>query len=309
MTRPLPPLRWDVDWLPDLRDRWCEELDLLLEDLADLAGRGRSRRDGVGELRVTSAEVVAATVQGRAARPYQVRLRLDGPGDLFAECSCPYAASEGDCKHVWAVADRLLACLQTEVAPPTAASPVEELARLLDAAAAVAEPEAADRYGRTTRIVWRARLTGVALPVVEPYEQQRRADGSWTAGRRVSFEQLSYYARVRPSPDVRAVGRLVEYLGPGLQMGVDGRRALEALEGAPGVVDADAPDRHLRVVRGEVAVRLLPDPDGLRLEAAVGHLPLAYPPEPADGACVAHDAAAGLVLVGRAPRRAAPRLG
>ncbi|MBX3471550.1 MAG: hypothetical protein KF878_32250, partial [Planctomycetes bacterium] len=104
------------------------------------------------------------------------------------------------------------------------------------------------------------------------------------------------------------MGRLAEYVGPGLHMGVDGRRALEALEGSPCVVDADAPERPLRVQRGEVAVRLLPDPAGLRLEAVVGHLPLTFPPEPADGACVAHDAVAGIVLVGRAPRRAVPLL-
>lgn len=303
---PPPSIRWDVEWTPSERALWLKEAQILRRLLSDLAQRGRARLAGVGELHVLSADEVRAPVRG--SRPYEVCLWIEDGEGLVGECTCPASGEEHLCKHMWAVLDRLLVALKAP-APVAAPAPggIDQLSRLLELALAVRDGDGSPGGRQAKRIVWRVRLTGTSLPVVEAYEQQRRDSGAWTPGRRVSLEQLGYYGRARDESDIRAVSRLIDHTGYGYGYGqaqVDGRLALEALEGSPRVVDADEPERALRVVRGEVAVRLAPDPAGLRLEAVVGDLPLTFAPEPSAGAAVAFDRAAGLVVVGRAPRRA-----
>ena len=192
---------------------------------------------------------------------------------------------------------------------PDADDPFAELARLFEVAASPHEPGPS---GPTTRFVWRVDWDR-EVPAVEPYEQRRNVDGTWTPGRKVPIDQLAFLATsqaAHPSPEVRAVGRLANVQGFSYsrQVSLDGRLALEALEGSPNVAATDDPDRPLSIRRGEVALRLAPQPKGLGVEPVVvcdaAALPLECPIEPTLGVAVARDPS-GLVLVARVASRAA----
>ncbi|MBX3471549.1 MAG: SWIM zinc finger family protein [Planctomycetes bacterium] len=180
MASSTPRIRWDVVWPPDVRELWREELEQLLCDLDYHESRGRSRLADIDELRVRSSHEVVAAVQGTSSRPYRVRLWLSPDEDAQGSCSCPYADDEGDCKHQWAVAASLAAALEAPaaLAAPSTTSPVDQLARLVEAALTAPGADADEVGGRASRVVWRARLTGVSAPLVEPFEQQERKDGT-----------------------------------------------------------------------------------------------------------------------------------
>lgn len=116
------PLEMDHDWSAAELVTWRDAVAENLSYLDHFAGRGAARRRGVHELRARSATEVTARVQGSARSPYTVRLLLEMDEDcLEGTCTCPYSGGEGDCKHVWAVLDRLDVALAAAVAGGPAA--------------------------------------------------------------------------------------------------------------------------------------------------------------------------------------------
>ena len=320
---------WRSAWRGSDQEAWSQALAALIEEQAP-SRRLDEHLPEVENLNALGALALFGFVKYPGRNGVWVKLFRDGQR-VKAVCECK---QPGLCASAWATVLELYCQLngvdRTAGAqiPPRAPgarelpTPAEleaqrrkrelgDLNRLLEQAAQWGAGEAnARKNGALVRIVWRVAL-GQGHPAVEAYEQKQRANGGWTGGRKISYDQLEYLSGSSQAPaELQAVGRLVVVNGGyySRSCSLDGRLALEALEGSRHVTLAADPTQSVTIRRGEVVLELRPQREGLRLIPVLTsgsvRLEVVGPLEPSLGVAVAWELPSALVLVARVPERA-----
>jgi superfamily II DNA or RNA helicase len=228
-----------------------------------------------------------------AAGYCQVEVRLPVPlGDgVHASCTCYLAqASEGRCRHTWAMMKRVALMLVHQPQSPLVrlALDIDERplwARTLDVLDALLEmkdkPRKAEAASRR-RLTWRVGIAESGL-VVGAWEQKTsKRTGKWTSGRRMSWEELRFDLELLARESDRRAAAAVEkahYYSYDSYWILDTFAALRALVGHPFVFLWDEPKTSVTVEEAELGLTLSLQEDGLVLDGSLDALPLrSFPP-------------------------------
>ena len=227
----------------------------------------------------TGSFAVVVPAEGEQVETVDVRVHQDDGVDLETDCSC---GESGRCTHAYAALYHLYSEVsddprefavesrQRAAAPSAPGQPgpwISRLARLDNYltrdrfAGARRRSEGADQ-----RVKWRVEIhPSKSLDVeVAAFEQRRSAEGSWSAGRRVTWKRLAETPALWATPADEDVAELLRRSGLGGDLGgflgasleLEPFDILEKLVDHRGVVWARDTSRSVHVVRGHLALAL-----------------------------------------------------
>ncbi|HEX9733622.1 MAG TPA: DEAD/DEAH box helicase [Thermoanaerobaculia bacterium] len=218
------------------------------------------------------------------------------PGRLGDEvrstCTCYLArVSQGCCRHTWALMKRVALMLLHQPEDPLVRQALEVddrpiwtrtldvLDALLEVKDALHPAEAAPRR----RVTWRVAFLEGGSVAVGAWEQKvSKRSGKWTAGRRMSWDDLRLDPELLTREADRRALAAVErepYSYFGSCWTVDTIAVLRALAGHPLVFLQDEPKKNVRIEEVELGLSLSLGEDGLFLDGSLDGLALrSFPP-------------------------------